>query len=200
MKKKQKERTRSQLPVAILALGVVGVIGLFIYSIVNSPSEPTMAKTDKADCTHSPVKAGIAGLETALCKSANHVPDGKQVQYDSDPPLAGEHWATWAAPGFYQAAQAPEKLVHNLEHGHVVIYYDQAKLTADQVTALRTLTAKYTGQWDGVVAVPRTDGQSALILTAWEHALRLTQWDQTRLDAFVDAFRGRGPENPVRPS
>ncbi|HWI50548.1 MAG TPA: DUF3105 domain-containing protein, partial [Symbiobacteriaceae bacterium] len=150
MKKKQKEGTRSQLPVAILALGAVAVIGLFVYSVVNGSSEPTMAKPDKAGCTHSPVKAAMDGLETVLCKSANHVPDGQQVRYDSDPPVAGEHWETWVAPGFYQAAQANEKLVHNLEHGHIVIYYDQAKLTADQVAALRTLAAKYTGQWDGV--------------------------------------------------
>jgi hypothetical protein len=101
-------------------------------------------------------------------------------------------------PGFYKASQPKEKLVHALEHGNIVIYYNQTKLSADEMDALTKLTGKYKGQWDGIVAVPRSDETHAIILTAWEKRLRLAKWDQATIEKFVDAFRGRGPENPVR--
>ncbi|HYF92225.1 MAG TPA: DUF3105 domain-containing protein [Symbiobacteriaceae bacterium] len=203
--KKQKKTNRirhspSALPVTILVVGFVGLLGFFIYRIyADVKAQPSMAKADEAGCTHSAVSVQIPGMETVACKSANHVTEGRRVQYESDPPLAGEHWDSWISPGFYRADQPKEKLVHSLEHGHVVIYYDEERLSAREVDGLRKLTAQHTGQWDGVVAVPRKDPTNALILTAWEHALPLAQWDQARIDSFVDAFRGRGPENPVRP-
>ncbi|HYF76311.1 MAG TPA: DUF3105 domain-containing protein, partial [Symbiobacteriaceae bacterium] len=80
----------------------------------------------------------------------------------------------------------------------VVIYYDQKKLSAEQMDALQKVAGQYKGQWDGVVAIPRTNPDHAVILTAWERRLPLANWDQAVVDRFVDAFRGRGPENPVR--
>lgn len=37
-----------------------------------------------------------------------------------------------------------------------------------------------------------------LILTAWNKILRLDHFDPAVAAAFVDKYRGRGPENPVR--
>ncbi|HWI63402.1 MAG TPA: DUF3105 domain-containing protein [Symbiobacteriaceae bacterium] len=201
MKRPKKRAQQNAGPIAILVLGAIGLVSLFGYGIYKSGSTPaaTMDKEPTAGCTHSPVKATIAGLESVACKSADHVREGQSVTYESDPPLAGQHWASWVGPGFYQADQPKEKLVHSLEHGHVVIYYDESKLSALHLDNLKKLAGQYKGQWDGVVAVPRKDAKHAVILTAWEYALRLESWDQSRLDAFVDAFRGRGPENPVRP-
>jgi hypothetical protein len=36
-----------------------------------------------------------------------------------------------------------------------------------------------------------------VILTSWQHRLELAKMD-VRASFFVDAFRGRGPENRVR--
>jgi hypothetical protein len=35
-------------------------------------------------------------------------------------------------------------------------------------------------------------------LTAWTKKLSLVQFDEAAAAAFIDAFRGRGLENPVR--
>lgn len=207
MKKQKKKGGTAMVPVAILALGAVALVGMMIYRVVvdSRAAQVAKAKTEqmekesKAGCTHSPVKAAIAGLENVACTSANHVAEGRAVSYQSDPPMSGEHWPSWVAPGFFKTNQPKEKLVHSLEHGYIVIYYNEAKLSASELDAIKALAAKYQGAWDGVVAVPRNDARYPLILTAWEHGLRLERWDQARIDAFVDAFRGRGPENPVRP-
>ena len=35
-------------------------------------------------------------------------------------------------------------------------------------------------------------------MTAWRKRLRLKTFDASAAAAFIDAYRGRGPENPVR--
>lgn len=207
MSKKQKKvwGNRNVMPIAILVVGAMALLGLLGKAVFDASkadkqraAAEEMLKPNEFGCTSSPVKSAPAGVERVACKSANHVATGTKVAYESDPPLSGEHYSTWVNPGFYSEAKQKELLVHSLEHGYVVIYYNQQKLSAEQLKAVRTVAEKYKGNWDGVVAIPRDDAQYALILTAWEHALRLPEFDQARLDSFVDAFRGRGPENPVR--
>jgi len=200
---KRKAKGANQTAMAILGGGLAVVLVLGGYAMFRGPgaslpADQPMDKEEKAACTHSPVRASMEGLERVPCTTANHVPEGQTVTYSSDPPLSGEHYPTWINPGFYTQLPPKEKLVHSLEHGHVVIYYDQARLSASEMAALEKLARRYKGMWDGVSAVPKA-GEHAIILTAWEHMLRLERYDQSRIDAFVDAFRGRGPENPVRP-
>lgn len=128
----------------------------------------------------------------------DHVEDGRRVQYRTDPPTSGPHYASWAEPRFYTEPVPYELLVHNLEHGHVVIYYDPRRTPQEARNHLRRLTARYARMWDAVVAVPREDERYELILTSWRHWLRLERYDPTLVDAFVNAYRGRGPERPVR--
>lgn len=200
-----KSRKRSNVgPVVVLVAGALALFGFLGWGIYRSEQTAKLEKQnesmkkDDETCYPSPVKVQIEGLEYVRCKAAGHVAEGVKVTYETDPPLSGNHAETWLPAKFFDAPQSPEKLVHNLEHGNVVIYYDKAKLPAADLEKLKQLTAKYSGPWDGVVAVPRTDADHPLILTAWENALRLTAYDQAKVEKFVDAFRGRGPENPVR--
>jgi hypothetical protein len=128
----------------------------------------------------------------------DHVPDGTPVQYGADPPASGPHFARWAETGFHTDPIPYELLVHNLEHGQIVIYYDPVRLSNETAEALGELTSRHSGTWDGVLAVPRPDDQYELILTAWTYRMHLEEYDAELVDAFVDAYRGRGPENPVR--
>lgn len=204
--KSKKSGKNDRGPVIALGVGVVALIGFLVFSVVQSNRmadqnriAQEMLRPNEYGCTSSPVAAQMPGLERETCKSQGHVSKDERVAYETDPPLSGQHYATWINPGFYDQPQIPEELVHSLEHGHVVIYYDEAKLTATELDAVNALTRKHRGNWDGVVAVPRTDPEHPLVLTAWEHALRLNGYDAAVVDQFVDLFRGRGPENPVRP-
>lgn len=125
-----------------------------------------------------------------------HAALGQPLGFRDDPPTSGTHWPSWTSAGFYTAAEPKEKLVHSMEHGNVVIYYDQP---GDE--ALRTLRAwagRFRGQWDGLVVVRKAGIGRGIELTAWNRLLRLEGWDAAAAAAFVDAYRGRGPENPVR--
>lgn len=125
-----------------------------------------------------------------------HGTDGQPLGFSDDPPTSGIHWPSWINAGFYTTAEPKEKLVHALEHGNVVIYYDQPG--AEALGTLRAWAGQFRGQWDGIVVVPKAGLGPIIELTAWNKLLRLDGWDAPTVAAFVDAYRGRGPENPVR--
>lgn len=57
-----------------------------------------------------------------------HVPDGTQVQYNSNPPTSGSHYADWTRAGIYEQPIPNGHLVHSLEHGYVIISYNCEKI------------------------------------------------------------------------
>ncbi len=117
------------------------------------------------------------------------------VDYGTDFPTSGPHAPSPARPGFYDEPLPLEPLVHALEHGNIVIYYDQPSDAAMKV--IRDWTDQYQGVWDAVIAVPHEGLGESIVLTSWQHRLELPKMD-VRASFFVDAFRGRGPENRVR--
>lgn len=108
--------------------------------------------------------------------------------YNSVPPTSGPHWPTTASWGSYTASPADEQLVHNLEHGGIVISHNT---TQDVVDKLRALRASYGPDRFGSVKIvvrpyeliPR--GQIAL--TAWTWIDVLEAYDETRIRAFITA-------------
>lgn len=138
----------------------------------------------------------LSRVETFPDEGRAHLEPGERAVYRTDPPASGPHSPDWINPGFYTTEQPPERLVHSLEHGHVVIYYEDPGPEA--LRTLQTWARMFNGPWDGIVIVPRRGLGRAVILTAWTRMLRLEAWDANAAAAFIDAFRGRGPEHPVR--
>lgn len=131
-------------------------------------------------------------------EGADHLPPGSRGSYRTDPPTSGPHSRSPARAGFYTKAPPVEEIVHILEHGNIVIYYNPATVRGADLQKLKALAERFPGFWDGVLVVPRQDRQYPVIATAWRRWLRLKRFDEATLEQFVDAFRGRGPENPVR--
>lgn len=118
------------------------------------------------------------------------------VDYGIEFPASGDHAPAPVPPGFYEDRIITEALVHSLEHGHVVIYYDDPGPAV--LEQIREWTLRHQGPWDGVVAVPYPGLGAELVLTAWTRRLRLPEFSADTAWIFIDDFRGRGPENPVR--
>jgi hypothetical protein len=57
-----------------------------------------------------------------------HVTDIFGVNYNSNPPTSGSHFAVWAKKGSYDRVLSDGYLIHSLEHGYIVISYDCTKL------------------------------------------------------------------------
>lgn len=141
-------------------------------------------------------ETAIADLGAVRSAGGGHLAPGQYVSYEDRFPTSGVHDPKWVDPGVYDTAQLPTKLVHSLEHGMVVIYYDAP--SPETMDLLEEWASLYRGGWSGVVVTPAPGIGQGIILTAWNQKLPLDPFDAEAAAAFVDRFRGRGPENPVR--
>ena len=140
---------------------------------------------------------GLAAVETLPIEGRGDGKAGEIYSYRSEPPTSGRHGDEVADPGFYETPQDESRLVHGLEHGSVVIYYDAPDPAA--MKDLRRWTAFYrSSEWAGLVVAPRAGLAKAVVLTAWGKKLTLDPYDRRLAAAFIDQYRGRGPEQPVR--
>lgn len=142
----------------------------------------------------------LQGLEKHPADSRTHVEAGTDIDYDESPPSAGPHYNGTVAAGFYEEQVTIGELVHTLEHGAVVDYYDPAALTDDAEADLGAWARNYTDPWMSFVATPTPvdNPDHPHVLGAWERLLRVDEYDPAVVQAFCAEFIGRGPENPVR--
>ena len=54
----------------------------------------------------------------------DHIEIGKEVEYNSNPPTSGPHFADWIRAGIYENPKDDRNLVHSLEHGYVIMSYN----------------------------------------------------------------------------
>lgn len=53
-----------------------------------------------------------------------HVTIGTQVEYKTNPPTSGKHYADWIRAGIYIEPKDDGNLVHSLEHGYAILSYN----------------------------------------------------------------------------
>ena len=138
----------------------------------------------------------LARVETTPDRGGGHLGPGQGHSYDTAFPTSGIHDRVPLDPGFYTEPQRATQLVHSAEHGHIVIYYEDPG--AEAIAMLKDWASLFSGNWSGVVAVPSSGLGKAVVLTAWRKILKLDAFEPAAAAAFVDAYRGRGPENKVR--
>jgi hypothetical protein len=76
----------------------------------------------------------------------DHKPDGEVIAYAVSPPSSGPHYAVWAPFGkkFYTVDDRPAvpNLVHNLEHGYTILWYDESVADdSSQIAAIKAIAA-----------------------------------------------------------
>lgn len=121
----------------------------------------------------------------------NHIAVGEQHQpYNSNPPTSGQHWPQPAPWGIYDEEQPDEQLVHNLEHGGVNVFY-KPDLPKEQVSRLEDIVRPYRVK---VILAPRSANDSLVALTSWTRILKLNEFDEAKVAAFIKTNRNRGPE------
>ena len=141
-------------------------------------------------------KSALRGVTNVPSEGGGHLRPGQSVTYRSNPPTSGIHAPQWTVPGVHSDPQSSTRLVHALEHGNIVIYYDRPDPAA--IKTLKVWAGLFRGQWSGIVLTPRPGIGKAVVLTAWKRIFRLDPLDAAAAAAFIDRYRGRGPEHPVR--
>ncbi len=141
-------------------------------------------------------RAALARVRSQPTLGGGHLAAGQDRQYADRFPTSGPHDRGWTRAGSYTEPQRPTQLVHALEHGNIVIYYERPG--AGVLEQIEAWAGLYDGQWDGVVVTVMPGLDERLMLTAWTKRLELKSFDRAAAAAFIDAFRGRGPERSVR--
>lgn len=65
--------------------------------------------------------------EAVPAMGRDHVTDIYGVVYNSNPPTSGPHFPVWAKAGVYDRLISDGYLIHSMEHGYVIIWYDCSK-------------------------------------------------------------------------
>ena len=130
-----------------------------------------------------------------------HVAVGTPVTYNSNPPTSGPHYPYPAGWGIYKNPPADEFLVHNLEHGGVIISYNPDRIKGQELERLRAQARSLSKINPRIIVTPRPNLNTTIALTAWTYLQKLDRYDPTAVKAFYDAHiaRARECENGLCP-
>ena len=175
----------------LLAIGGVLLVGVVIIGLVllfgGEPAESIGTQQPNDGTTH---------ISPGTVYSEGDRP------YSSTPGTSGPHWdatalANW---GVYSTPLPEEQVIHNMEHGGIVIWYEPDALDDDAVADLaryveRQNAAGVSGRykfilspWDG------PDFGHPIAVTAWRQLLYLDEADTAAIDEFARTHYGRAPE------
>jgi hypothetical protein len=170
----------------LLAIGGVLLVGVILIVLV------VLMGAGGGDDTLQP-DAGSTHVGTAItCRSPQN-PCGADP-YSSLPATSGPHWDTPANWGAYSTPQNESQLLHNLEHGGIVIWYDPNAVTQEQIGEIDAYVEGQvaTGQGGRFKFISSPWGGSEplggpVAVTAWRHLLTLDAFDMDAIRAFADA-------------
>ncbi len=129
----------------MIALVIVGVAGYSVYR--NRQATAALEKQQLADIGAAAEAAGCGSVQEEKATGAgDHTSD--LVDYSVVPPSFGPHNPSIDDSGnhFYTASDRPEveRLVHNLEHGWTIVWYDETIAEdADQLRQLKATGEKF---------------------------------------------------------
>jgi hypothetical protein len=133
------------------------------------------------------------GVEVDI-EGSTHVNEGETVIYATSPPASGNHWPVPAPCGFYDEPIPDERIVHNMEHGNIVISYN-LPMESD-VSALRDALNDIGLNPVWGVARPYSGIEPGhVVLSTWGVTDSFLGVDADRIDTFFETYTGvMGPE------
>ena len=198
MNRRIDQRSGSALPdVRILAIAGVLLVGVVLVVAV-------LVLGSGANENEGLIQPDNGGGHVADGASCRADPASCQLQanpYSSLPATSGPHWGTPANWGVYTTPQSESQLIHNLEHGGIVIWYDSERVDAEGVAALTDfvnsqVSTGISGRfkfilspWGGTDPLP-----SPIVATAWRWLLELETADTGVINDFARAHYQESPE------
>jgi Protein of unknown function (DUF3105) len=188
----------------VALIAVIGVIALNGTSSGKATNDKEVATAmTNAGCTFKTVTAFIPAGQS------NHVPSlTAKLPWNTSPPSNGQHYPEWAVWGFYTSPINPRQVVHNEEHGGVILWWGPGvpQSTVDQLKAF------YDQEPSGMFGTPYAALGNKFAITAWTgdpakyrrnnyngfgHIAKCSTWSsktEKAFAAFRSAYRGKGPE------
>lgn len=180
--KRQRQKTITTVIWVGLGIILIGAIGYLIWGSVRP----------------------AVGQSVSVMVDTSHVEEGADPgPFNSDPPTSGKHYVSEYEAGFYdesaREAQAPYPegyLVHNLEHGYVIFWYNCNLIDEQGCQNLKNQIQDVMEQENNfkVIAFPRTTLDVPVVMTSWGKIQRFDRFDPQLARDFVRQNRNQAPE------
>jgi hypothetical protein len=204
---------KRQLLFGAIGAAVVGVVIALVAVFATGKSSNADSGSDKKVAS-AMAAAGCTFVTKPVLPPVHKVASGyhadvptltSKVKWSTFPPSGGSHYGLWAVWGFYTQPVNPRQVVHNEEHGGVIIWWGP-KVSQETIAQLRQF---YDDSPTGMFGTPIAGLGNKIALTAWTgdpnryyqngyygvgHLATCTKFDQKAFETFRDAYRGHGPE------
>ena len=190
--RRHQAKRRQTIIWTVAGILIIGLIGLIVVQ---------SGKGDEHAIQESATTSGVG--EQILVETAGHVPDGQPVESPSDPPTSGTHYGISMPAGFYQT-NSPEYLdpthdgylIHSLEHGYIVFWYNCDLLDEESCSVLQSEIQTVMDDFEGVklIAFPRPTIGVPLVMTSWGYLQEFESFDQDLAKLFIETNRPLAPE------
>lgn len=184
---RMRDRRRAQRTRSYLVWGVVGIVLLVVVFVLVRP-----------------LITRAAGETFPIMPSSQHVPPGTDPgPFNSDPPTSGEHYQEELDAGFFEEGDIetfepyPEGyLVHNLEHGYVIFWYNCEVISEEECTILKAdiKAVLEDANYFKVIGFPWKSIDTPVVVTSWGKLLRMDRFDTEVASDFISRNRNRAPE------
>ncbi|CAN5826330.1 hypothetical protein BH23ACT12_BH23ACT12_00980 [soil metagenome] len=182
-RKRQRAKRRKQILISILVLIAVGAGVVFAVQRSQSENAAFAAAAEAAGC--GPIESFPDELEGKPHLAADETFAG----YETNPPTSGVHRGQTAPWGSYREAPDHETLLHNLEHGGVIIHYKD--LSDDEVDQLDEFADS---RIDGVISIPNQEIEKPIALASWRHMQECDELNTTAIEGFIKERCNKAPE------
>lgn len=202
------DRRKRGVVVGVVALVVVAVVGGLAFRQVAQSRERAAAVAEAEDrydefgCTAPEEMPNLGNAHIGAAEELEA--SDPDTLYPDRPATSGTHLPVWAMTGVFDKAIDERLLVHNMEHGYTVLWYD-TDAPSDEVDALMDWAQ---GQIDGpfpkivVAEYPDDTLDGGLAITGWTHRQICERFDPTITLAFLDQHNGlesNAPEMTLQP-
>lgn len=181
--RQRRQKLRTTLIWAGAGLAVLAILGIIIWQGVRPAAGESV-----------PVMAN----------SSTHIErDSDPGEYNSDPPTSGPHYGEEADAGFYDTniyTYPAGYLVHNLEHGYVIFWYNCDNLSESACEDLKTQIKSVMDDLGRtkLIAYPWPSLDVPVAMTSWGRLQKFETFDPAMAKAFYRANLNRAPE-PLAP-
>lgn len=133
--------------------------------------------------------------ETFGIEGRDHVDDGQHVDYKTNPPTSGAHYAEPSDWGVLDHEIPDEAAVHNLEHGGIWIAYRPGLVPA----ALAKLTSIVKNAGSKILMAPRSKNDKDIAIVSWGRYYKFDlnsdgSFDENAVRTYIKQYINTGPE------
>ena len=149
--------------------------------------------------------APVGGEESWPSQGNTHIQQGSAspIEYNTTPPTSGPHYPGLAPWDIYDEPIRYEQVVHNMEDGGVIVYYQCEEDCPELREQLAEVVRPYVNRGRHVLMMPNDPdwtgfgSQSAhkdmgarIALTAWQRLDKFEEFDEGRIRAFIERYEG----------